>query len=111
VIDRQFSQMEQGVLGAFHDKFHMVGFPAPSKIAILARRNTGAGRYLDLESTSLLQVEDGYLDLGGRFLRIPGVENGLMAVVAVEGGQLRQLEISVYGEQPWDGSECGWTIC
>jgi hypothetical protein len=55
-------------------------------------------------------LEDGYLDLAGRFIEMDGIPNGLMAVVRIKDGQPDQLEIAVYGDTPWDGQEHRWSI-
>ncbi len=57
-----------------------------------------------------LTIEDGYLDLAGKYIKMSGFPNGLMAAVAVHGGRLGQLEISVYGDDSWDGEERTWAI-
>ena len=66
--------------------------------------------YVDLDAEGDVQLDDGYLDFGGRFIDMTGVSNGLMAVVAVKGGRIHQLEIAVYGNDPWDGEEREWSI-
>lgn len=104
------SDMEEVVLRAFHEIYRDAGFPRPEEIAVQRRENTGAGRYVDLASKAKLSIEDGYLDLSGRFIRMLGVPSGLMATVAVESGQLRQLEFAVYGDGSWDGEERMWAI-
>jgi hypothetical protein len=102
--------MEATVLRAFHEIYRDVGFPPPEEIAVQRRENTGAGRYVDLDVMAEVNIADGYLDLPGRFIRMSGVPNGLLALVAVEGGRLRQLEFAVYGEDRWDGEERTWAI-
>jgi len=39
-----------------------------------------------------------------------GIPHGLMAVAAVTGHRLDQLEIAVYGNESWDGEERNWSI-
>jgi hypothetical protein len=102
--------MEAAVLRAFHETYRDAGFPPPEEISVRRRENTGAGRYVDLDSVATVNIEDGYLDLPARFIRMSGVPNGLMAIVAVEGGKLRQLELAVYGDESWDGEERTWAI-
>lgn len=106
----QLSNMEATVLRAFHETYRDAGFPPPEEIAVHRRENTGAGRYVDLDSMAEVNIEDGYLDLPGRFIRMSGVPNGLMATVIVEGGKLCQLEFAVYGDGSWDGEERTWAI-
>jgi hypothetical protein len=110
VSSLKLSDMEVAVLRAFHEAYRDVGFPQPEAIAVERRQNTGAGRYLDLDSMAELGIDDGYLDLPDRYIRMSGVPNGLMATVAVEGGKLRQLEFAVFGDDSWDGEERTWAI-
>lgn len=106
----QLSAMERAVLQAFYEAYAETGFPPPDKVAVRRRENTGGGRYVELDSEANLNIEDGYLDLPGRFIRMSGVPNGLMAIVAVEDSRLAQLEFAVYGEDSWDGEERTWAI-
>jgi hypothetical protein len=39
-----------------------------------------------------------------------GVPNGMMAVARVKDHRIQQIEISVYGDDPWDGEEREWAI-
>ena len=38
------------------------------------------------------------------------VPDGLMAVVTIEGGRVRELEIATYGSATWTGDERRWSI-
>ena len=102
--------LEMALLAAFHELYKDQGFPAPEKVKVRHRENTGSGRYTDLDSPDKTQLDDGYLDLAGRFVEMSGVPNGLMAVAKVEHHQLQQIELSVYGDDPWDGEERDWRI-
>lgn len=95
---------------AFHELYGYRGFPSPEGICVRRRENTGSRRYVDLYAEDEVQLDDGYLDLGGRFIEMEGVPNGLMAVVAVRHHRIDQLEIAVYGNDPWDGEEREWSI-
>jgi len=53
---------------------------------------------------------DGYLDLGGKFIEMEGVPNGMMAVVLIVQGQPKTLELTVYGGDRWDGTEHQWAL-
>jgi len=55
-------------------------------------------------------AQDGYLDLGGKYIDIGGVPNGMMAVVLISKGQPKVLEITVYGGDNWDGNEREWAL-
>ena len=102
--------LEAALLAAFHEIYKDRGFPSPDRLRVRCRENTGSGRYVDIESLDTTRLDDGYLDLGGRFIEMPKVPNGLMAVVRIEDHRVRQIEISVYGEDPWDGEERNWKI-
>ena len=104
------SPLEVAVLRVFHELYGYRGFPPPERVRVRLRENTGAGRYVDLDVEEGSQSDDGYLDLGGRFIEMKGVPNGLMAVVHVKGHRVDQLEIAVYGNDPWDGEEREWSI-
>ena len=108
--DSALTPLEAGVLGVFHDIYRDRNFPAPEAVRVRSRTNTGAGRYVELESAEVSNCVDGYLDMGGRFVEMEGVPFGIMAVVAIERGKLVQLELAVYGEHPWDGTERKWTV-
>jgi hypothetical protein len=104
------SPLEAALLNAFYRLYGARGFPAPEKVRVRNRENTGAGRYVDLHVEVGSELDDGYLDLGGQFIEMEGVPNGLMAVVHVKDHRPNQLEIAVYGNDPWDGHERKWSI-
>jgi hypothetical protein len=104
------SPLEAALLAVFHELYGDCGFPAVDKVRVRRRENTGAGRYIDLETADEVRLDDGYLDLKGRYIEMSGVPNGMMAVARVKDHRVQQIEISVYGEDPWDGEEREWTI-
>lgn len=104
------SPLESALLSVFHDLYKDRGFPAPESVRVRNRENTGSGRYVDIESADTTQFDDCYLDLGGRFIEMTDVPNGLMAVACIEGHHVRQIEISVFGDDAWDGEERDWRI-
>ena len=106
----QASPLETALLAAFHEIYKDRGFPPPDRVHVRRRENTGSGRYVDLESTDMTQLDDGYVDMSGRFIEMAGVPNGLMAVARIKDHRVQQIEISVYGEDPWDGEERDWKI-
>lgn len=108
LIDR--SGLETAVLERFHEVYSAIGFPSAKSINLLRRENTGNGRYVDIESDTEVNVNDGYLDLGGSFIEMEGLPNGMMAVVLVQNRRLKVLEFSVYGGDEWDGEEREWKI-
>jgi hypothetical protein len=105
------SSFEFAVLKVFHSLYgDTCNFPDPNEVSIVERSNTGAGRYVKLESSIQVAMPDGYLDMGGRYIQMEGVPNGLMATVAITKGRIDVLEIAVYGNTSWDGQEKSWSI-
>lgn len=101
--------MEAAVLDRFHQLYAAKGFPPAESIRVLHRENTGGGRYVDLECDAEVDL-DGYVDLGGGFVEMSGLPNGLMAVVLLKGRRVKLLELTVYGGDFWDGEEREWRI-
>lgn len=104
------SALEVAVLDCFHLLYQAHGFPLSEVIRVLRRENTGGGRYVALECDQQVQLEDGYIDLGGRFIEMVGLPNGMMAVVLVKNKNLQLLEFTVYGGDFWDGEERDWKL-
>src|SRR5216117_4446596 len=93
----QESALETAVLERFHKLYQTEGFPSADSVRVTGRENTGGGRYVQLECNIPVQVDNGYLDLGGGFIEMKGVPNGMMAVALVKDGRLVLLEFTVYG--------------
>lgn len=106
----KLSPMEHALLAAFHQLYGNVGFPTPNEVRVLRRENTGAGRYVDVEAEQRIELDDGFVDLGGQYIEMEGVPNGLMAVARISGHRIHQVEIAVYGDDAWDGEERRWAI-
>ena len=106
----QLSPLETALLAVFHELYNDQGFPFPEAIRVLRRENTGGGRYVDLESVKHVQLDDGHIDLGGRYIEMSGLPNGLMAVVLIKNNRIQQIELAVYGGDFWDGEERDWSI-
>ena len=106
----QFSPLESALLTVFHSLNAARGFPPPDQFRILRRENTGAGRYVDVQVSADTQLEDGYIDLGGRFIEMDGIPHGLMAVMRIKDHRPTQIEIAVYGNHSWNGEETNWSI-
>ena len=104
------SPLESALLAVFYETYKRRGFPSADHVQVRHRENTGSGRYVELDSADTTDLDDGCFDLSGRFIEMSGVPNGLMAVVRIRDHRLQQMEISVYGEDPWDGEERAWRI-
>jgi hypothetical protein len=102
--------LEAAILDRLHDLYDARGFPPEPSIRVLRRENTGSGRYVALESDARVQIVDGYIDLGGSFIEMNGLPNGMMAVALVKDKRLMTLEITVYGGDSWNGDEREWKI-
>ena len=110
MIEGHPSPLEMAILTTFHDLYKDSGFPSPKGVQVRRRENTGSGRYVDLVPVESPLLPEGHLDLGGHFIEMAGVPNGLMAVVRVKDHCVDQIEISVYGDAPWSGEEVKWKI-
>jgi hypothetical protein len=110
VTSIHLSPLESAVLTVFYELYGDRGFPPPTAIRVQRRQNTGAGRFVDVEAAESVDLDDGTVDLGGRFIEMKGVPNGLMAVAHITNRHLRQIEFAVYGNEPWDGQERPWSI-
>ena len=106
----QLSALENTVLKRFHELYKDRGFPDVDAIRVRRRDFTRGGRYVDLESSLEVAVEDGYLDFGGHFIEMTGLPNGIMAVVLVNNRRVKLLELTVYGGEYWNGEERDWKI-
>jgi hypothetical protein len=106
----QPTALESALLSEFHTLYAKVGFPHPQQVRVLSRDNTGSGRYVELSSPGATLQRDGYFDLGGKFIEMEGVPNGMMAVVLIVQGQPKTLELTVHGEDGWDGTEHQWAL-
>jgi hypothetical protein len=104
------SELERATLMLFHELHGHLGFPSPEMITVTNRKNTGAGRYVSLNSSAQIQGFSGYLDMGGHFIEMEGVESGMMATISIIDEALDELEFSVYGDSFWDGEERLWKI-
>jgi hypothetical protein len=104
------SALETAVLERFHHLYREKGFPSAESIRVLGRANTGGGRYVDLECLGPVQLDDGYIDLGGSYIEMEGLPNGMMAVALIKDSRVRTLEFTVYGGDSWSGEERDWKI-
>jgi hypothetical protein len=102
--------LERSLLGIFHQLHGAEGFPSPSEVSVISRENTGGGRYVSLKCADRCELSDGHYDLGGKYIEMAGIPHGMMAVARVAGGHLVEIEIAVYGDYHWDGSEREWSI-
>lgn len=79
-------------------------------VRVIRRENTGAGRFTYVEDDLSQELADGFYSAEGRFVELPTVPNGLGFEIAVTASRLAYIELAVYGNVAWDGSEDGWCI-
>ena len=104
------SELEIALLSEFHALYGANGFPSPSEVVVVSRDNTGGGRYVQVSASNRVTLKDGYYDLGGKFIQMQGVPNGMMAVARIVESDLLGIEITVYGGDYWDGKERAWSL-
>lgn len=102
--------LESAILQQIFEANASIGFPAPCDIEVVGRKNSGAGRFVALKSSVKLADISQYLDMSGRYIEMCGVEFGLSAAVAIERGEIVEMELAVNGNAEWDGEEREWQI-
>ena len=104
------TELETALLSEFHALYGARGFPRATEVEVISRENTGGGRYLGVSAPHTAAIDDGHYDLGGKFIQMQGIPHGMMAIAWVRGGQLREIEITVYGGDSWNGEERAWSL-
>ena len=101
------SPLEQAILAKYHEAYSGDGFPSPDKINVLARENSGSGRFIDLSAplTSIVSHACGL----PQAVEMEGLEHGIGFVLFIEQGKLDMLELFTY-EESWDGEERPWRL-
>jgi hypothetical protein len=80
------------------------------ELHVISREFTGVGsftRFMCLESTPAALEDHVGLDA---LIKMPGVPNGMGAVLFRKGGQPQCLEIFTYGDDHWEGVYDGFAI-
>jgi len=74
-------------------------------LRVKSREYTSVGGYVNfLNSHELRLPELGKRELGfNGQLMVPGVPSGLGAIVAVDQGKIKYLELFTYGDEKWNG--------
>ena len=91
-------------------KDHGIPTLGRSNLQVLSREFTGVGSYTEfLQGASLPGLADGPLSLDA-IISVTGVPNGLSAVLFVEAGYPKCLEIFAFGEELWDGTVDSFNI-
>jgi hypothetical protein len=104
--------LEHAILERYHSAFAANGFPPPGEINVVGRENSGAGRFVTLESARMVSEKSRTLDLPPGhpdMIAMDGVPDGLGFVVFLNDGRLDFLELyTVVGD--WDGEERPWKM-
>ncbi len=100
--------LEQAILEAYHRAFADRGFPRVESIEVLDRENSGAGRFVGLESSATIAIEERTCDVPFH-VQMDGVENYLGFVLFLKDGKLDWLEMFTYVGS-WDGEERPWRL-
>ena len=84
--------------------------PFIGSLHVLSREYTGVGGYTRIKTrVTESKIADQQLGLDNP-ITVPGVPNGLGAVLVCEGGVPTLLELFTYGSDLWDGLYDGFTI-
>ncbi|MGI8980372.1 MAG: hypothetical protein ACR2FY_14185 [Pirellulaceae bacterium] len=80
------------------------------RLHVLSREFTGVGSFTNFKcDESATDVPERHLGLDA-LINMPGVPNGMGAVLFCKGNQPRCLEVYTYGDNHWDGVYDGFTI-
>ena len=84
--------------------------PHIQKLRVLDRELTGVGSYTNFErNSSAVSVPDCHIGLDA-LISVPGLPNGMGAVLFVREGHMSFLELFVYGEDLWNGEYYGFSL-
>ena len=79
------------------------------RLHVLSREFTGVGSYTNFSPVEA--VVGAVVPVGlDRAIEMPGVKNGLDAILFFEGDKVKFLEIVTFGSEPWDGVYEGFSI-
>ena len=79
------------------------------RLRILSREFTGVGSYTNFNPVEA--VAGASVPVGiDQLIQMPGVKNGLHAILFFEGDKVKFLEIVTFGTEPWDGVYEGFWI-
>ena len=91
-------------------KEHGIPALAQSRLHVLSRKFTGVGSFTEFRlGTAPFVLSGGPLSLGAS-ISVSGVPNGLGAVLFMEAGHPKCLEVFAFGEELWDGTTDGFKI-
>jgi hypothetical protein len=80
------------------------------QLRVLSRTFTGVGSFTTFHcEIAIPQLADKWLSLN-RPIAMPGVPDGMGAILFCEGGKPKTLEVFTYGEQHGDGKHEGFVV-
>jgi hypothetical protein len=110
-IMNNLTTLERAILEEYFHRFKDVGFPNADAFRVVARNNTGAGRFTHLSHSGVVHMPDGVLPLGKcSQINLNDFTAGASFWLEVERGIVKELEIVINGDQDWNGEENSWSI-
>jgi len=100
--------LELAILEAYHHVFADRGFPRVEDIEVTDRQNSGAGRFVGLQSAATIMINERTCDVPFH-VKMDGIENYLGFVLFLKDGRLDFLEMFTYVGS-WDGEERPWRL-
>ncbi len=80
------------------------------ELHVLSREFTGVGSFTNFDcKESSAGAPEGHVDLDD-LIKMPGVPNGMGAVLFCRGGRPQCLEVFAYGDDRWEGVYDGFEI-
>jgi hypothetical protein len=79
------------------------------RLHVLSREYTSVGSFTNFLCNDCEEREDRMVGLEG-LIHMPGVANGMGAVLTCKGTQPDCLEVFTYGDDHWDGTYFGFSI-
>ena len=81
---------------------------ALERLSVIRRHNTPCGSYTDFEETPPDSPSTRHVGID--LITVPGVENGMCAILFLRESQPMFLEPVTFGGENWDGTFDGFTI-
>ena len=79
------------------------------RLHVLSREFTGVGSYTNFNPVEAVAGASAPVGLT-QAIEVPGVKNGLDAILFFEGDKVKCLEIVTFGSEAWDGVYEGFSI-
>ena len=103
--------LEVEIFERLYDSYAEFGFPEPTDISCVGRRNLGLVHYSDLQHLGEFDAPDGGLVLGTfSHVEFASLPCGAYVEVTICSKKLKCIVFWVVGERDWDGDQSGWKI-